>query len=246
MTLGLGLLGAVLALVPAVRIASYQADHPAVRVTDPRLWSAALPQPATTPAGPRPDVYVIVPDDFARTDVLKQYFRYDNSGFIRRLKQRGFVVSDQARSPYADSESNIAAELNMDYLNGLPRILGQKSQDVRPLKTLIEDNRASRLLSPLGYRYVHLDSDEVTFAGGNPHISSVATPDSFPSLWLRKSLLRLAGGPLGFNDAAADERFRKSIRSAFSQLAAVPGRPSPKFVVFHTLQPHDPYPVTPI
>ena len=33
-------------------------------------------------------------------------------------------------------------------------------------KTLIESSRASRLLEHLGYSYVHLDSDEVTFAAG--------------------------------------------------------------------------------
>jgi hypothetical protein len=151
------------------------------------------------------------------------------------------VVSGQARSPYSDSESNIAAELNMDYLNGLGRILGKSSQDVRPLKRLIEDNRASRLLSSIGYRYVHIDSDEVTFAGGNPQISSVATPDSFPSLWLKKSVLREIGGPLGFNDGAANDRYRRSVRSAFSRLDAVPRQAGPKFVLFHTLVPHDPY-----
>src|SRR6185503_6097189 len=93
----------------------------------------------------------------------------------------------------------------------------------------------------LGYRYIHQDSDEVTFAGGNPDISSVATPDSFTSLWLRKSVLRVFGGPVGFNDEAQYERFRKSIRKSFSKLEAVPSQPGPKFVVFHTLVPHDPY-----
>jgi hypothetical protein len=239
--LGLGLAAAVLTVVPAVRIASYQQDHPSVSVTDSRLWPTSL-EPPRPPAGARrPDIYVIIPDDYARADVLKRYFRYDNSAFIQKLHQRGFAVSAGARSPYSDSESNIAAELNMDYLGGLPKILGKTSEDVRPLKTLIEDNRASRLLKPLGYRYVHLDSDEVTFAGGNPDISSVATPDSFPSLWLKKSVLSLIGGPFGFDDGAANERFRKGIRAAFARLATVPRDPRPKFVVFHTLMPHDPY-----
>jgi hypothetical protein len=236
---GLGVAAAVLAVVPAAKIASYERNHPAVQASDPRLWASALAPPAE-PAN-RPDVYVIIPDDYARADVLKRYFNYDNKAFLDQLRRRGFVVSQQARSPYSDSESNIAAELNMDYLNGLGRILGKASQDVRPLKTLIEDNRASRLASSIGYRYVHLDSDEVTFAAGNPQISPVATPDSFPSLWLRKSVLRDVGGRFGFNDDAANERFRRSIRSAFSRLDAVPSQPGPKFVVFHTLLPHDPY-----
>jgi hypothetical protein len=238
--LAIGATATVLTLVTAVKVASYEHSHPSVRITDPRLWPTTLPRPAS-PTGTRPDIYVIVPDDYARADVLKRYFHSDNAAFTSQLKKRGFVISDQVRSPYSDSESNIAAALNMDYLSGLPAILGKKSQDVRPVKKLIEDNRASRLLKSLGYRYVHLDSDEVTFAAGNPHISPVATPDSFTSLWLKKSVLRLVGGRYGFNEAAANERYRKSIRSAFSQLAAVVGEPGPKFVVFHTLLPHDPY-----
>ena len=240
LTFGLGVIAAVLTAVPAISIASYQRDHPMVRASDSRLWAAAMAPPAQPPAR-RPDIYVIVPDDYARGDVLRQYFHYDNGAFIAQLKRRGFTISAQALSPYSDSESNIAAELNMDYLTGLGRIQGKTSQDVRPLKTLIEDNRAARLAKSLGYRYVHLDSDEVTFSGGNPQISPVATPDSFQSLWLKKSVLREIGGPVGFNDGAANERFRRSVRSAFSRLDAVPREPGPKFVVFHTLVPHDPY-----
>jgi hypothetical protein len=239
LTFGLGVIAAVLAAVPAISIASYQRDHPMVRASDPRLWASALPPPA--PAARRPDIYVIIPDDYARGDVLRQYFHYDNRAFVDQLKRRGFTISGQAVTPYSDSESNIAAELNMDYLNGLPRILGQTSQDVRPLKTLIQDNRAARLAKSLGYRYVHLDSDEVTFSGGNPQISPVSTPDSFQSLWLKKSVLSEIGGPVGFNNGGANARFRRSIRSAFSRLDAVPRGQGPKFVVFHTLVPHDPY-----
>jgi hypothetical protein len=237
----LGVGAAVLVLLPVVKIGVYQAHHRPISVSDPRLWPTRLEAPTARAGARRPDVYVIIPDDYARLDVLKQYFHYDDAAFVRELTKRGFLISQQARSPYSDSEMNIAAELNMDYLSRLPTILGATSQDVRPVKKLIADNRAAQLLKPLGYRYVHLDTDEVTFPAGNPHISPFATPDSFPSLWLRQTLLRLVGGRLGFSDTAADERFRKTIRSGFSKLEAMPRDPGPKFVVFHTLVPHDPY-----
>jgi hypothetical protein len=238
--LGLGIAAAVLAIAPAANIASYQHRHPALNVSDPRLW-AGDPLPPPKPVANRPDIYVIIPDDYARADVLRRYLHYDNRAFASALERRGFTISPQARSPYSDSESNITAELNMGYLDGLGRVLGGKSQDVRPLKNMMEDNRAARLAKAAGYRWVHLDSDEVTFAGGNPDISPVATPDSFTSLWLEKSVLREVGGRFGFNGGATDERFRKSIRSSFSRLTSVPTQRSPKFVVFHTLVPHDPY-----
>ena len=241
LTLILSVGAAVLILGPSAKIAIYQANHPSIAISDPRLWPTDL-QNLVPPSGAAlPDIYFIIPDDYARADVLQQYFGYDNAAFISQLTKRGFVIADQARSPYSDSELNIAAMLNMDYLNRLPTILGKDSQDVRPPRRLIQDNRASHLLESLGYRYVHLDTDEVTFAAGNPNISPIGTPDSFMNLWLQQSVLRVVGGEFGFNDASTNERFRESIRSTFSQLAALPQDPGPKFVVFHTLLPHDPY-----
>jgi hypothetical protein len=135
----------------------------------------------------------------------------------------------------------MASLLNLDYLSEFPHVMGQESQDIRPVKRVLEDNRAASLLGDLGYEYVHIDTDEVTYAGRNPDISPVATPDSFMSLWLQQTPLREFGGPIGFADSANDERFRGAIRSGFDDLRAVRPGPTPKFVVFHTLIPHDPF-----
>jgi hypothetical protein len=238
--LALGVAALVLTVSPALKIASFQHRHPAVKTSDARLWAGDPLRPPTSAAN-RPDIYVLIPDDYARADVLRRYFHYDNAAFADQLKRRGFTISGDARSPYSDSESNIAAALNMGYLDGLATILGKTSQDVRPLKTLMEDSRTSQIAKSVGYRYIHLDSDEVTFAAGNPDISPVAVPDSYPSLWLRKSVLREIGGHFGFSDGAQDERFRRNYRSSFARLDSATVQPGPKLVVFHTLLPHDPY-----
>jgi hypothetical protein len=240
-SLGLGVAAMVLVVGPVARIVNYENEHPLINAADPKLWPTALEKPALPSGAVRPDVYVLIPDDYARSDVLRKYFHYDNSGFVRELEKRGFVIARQSRSPYSDSEMNVAAEVNLDYLARLPRILGKKSEDVRPVRRLIEYNRASRLLGTLGYRYVHLDTDEVTFTAGNPGISRVATPDSFMTLWLQQSLLGKVGGWAGFDEAASNQRFRDTIRSEFAELADVPRQAGPKFVLFHTLMPHDPY-----
>lgn len=241
LALGLSVAAIVLVVSPVAKIARYEADHPSIDNSDPKVWPTALEKPVLPSGTRRPDIYLLIPDDYARSDVLKRYFHYDNTPFLDALKKRGFVVADQSRSPYSDSEMNIASEVNMDYLSRLPSILGKKSEDVRPVRTLIEHNRASQLLGSLGYRYVHLDSDEVTFEVRNTGISRVGSPDSFMTLWLEQSILSKVGGWAGFNDAATNERFRDSIRSTFSKLADVPPQPGPKFVLFHTLMPHDPY-----
>jgi hypothetical protein len=241
LTLILGVAAVVVVVGPLTRIVLYQVDHRALAATDPRLWPDRLTKPVLPERSRLPDVYFLIPDDYARLDVLRRYFHYRDAEFVRQLAKRGFVVSPQARSPYSDSESNIASTLNMGYLDRLPKILGAKSQDVRPVRRVIADSRASRLLKSLGYRYVHLDTDEVTFPFGNPRLSSAAVPDSLENLWLQKTVLRMFGGPIGFDQVARDQRFRDSIDSIFSRLAVVAGEPGPKFVVFHTLLPHDPY-----
>ena len=233
----------VLVLPPAIKVVAYQANHPAISTSDPRLWTGdVLPNPPAQPSNVQlPDIYVIIPDDYARGDLLRKYWGYDNSRFYDQLKQRGFLISNSSRAPYSDSELNIAAALNMGYMDGLPRILGEKSQDVRGVRRLISDPRARKLLSSIGYSYVHLDTDEVTWPSGNPDISIVATPDSFGTLWMEQTVLRSVGGSIGFNPDSTDERFRGAINSVFSKLEAVPDQPGPKFVVFHTLLPHEPY-----
>jgi len=237
--LGAGAL--VLVAGPLARISIYQANHPGVSVSDPRLWPDRLAPPAVVDRSRLPDLYFLIPDDYARLDVLRRYFHYADTAFVQALTDRGFVVSQQARSPYSDSESNIAAALNMAYLDGLPRILGARSQDVRPVRRLIADSRAARLLESIGYQYVHLDTDGVTFPVNNPRVSAAAVPDSLENLWLQKTVLRMFGRPIGFDQHATDARFRDSVRSGFSQLEKIAGEPGPKFVVFHTLLPHDPY-----
>lgn len=241
----LAVAGAVMTVPQVISIVRYHVNHPSLSARDPRLWPSALSDPhpgsAAASVAALPDIYVIIPDDYARADVLRTQFHYDDSPFLANLTQRGFVISEQSRSPYSDSESNIAATLNMDYLTNFPRLLGSDSQDVRPVKRAIEDNRAARLAAQAGYEYVHLDTDEVTFAGGNPGISSLAPPDSFANLWLRKSLLSSIGGPLGFAPSATEARYRGSVRHVFAQLRRLPSGEHPKFVVFHTLLPHDPY-----
>jgi hypothetical protein len=241
LTLSVIVAAAVLAVPQMAKVVSYHVNHPGLSATDPRLWPTALPAPAVRAGAKRPDIYVIIPDDYARSDVLRHYFKYDNNAFLRQLTDRGFVIADQSRSPYADSESNIASALNMDYLTNFPHVLGTDSTDVRPIKRVMENNRSARLITAAGYQYVHFDTDDVTFAGRNPSISSLGPPDGFANLWMRKSLLHQVGGPVGFNQAATNARYRHSIHKVFAQLTARRPAGPPQFVVFHTLLPHDPY-----
>ena len=241
LTVVLVVVAAVAVIPPAADIVRYQADHPGVAASDPRLWPTVLEPPVVASGDRPPDIFVIIPDDYARLDILQQYFHYDDQEFRDQLEQRGFVLNEHGRSPYSDSEMNVAALLNMDYLTNFADVLGADSQDVRPVQRVNEDNRAARLLASIGYDYVHIDTDEVSYAGGNPSVSPFAPPGSFANLWMGKSILGQVGGPLGFDQSAMNDRFRHAIREEFSELTQIRTGDRPTFVVFHTLLPHDPY-----
>ncbi len=231
----------VLTVFPAVNLTRYKLDNPSVSLTDSRLWSSPLAAPTAPSGATLPDIYFLIPDDYARPDVLKRYFKFNDSEFLNQLKQRGFRISQDVRSPYSHSEMNIASTVNLDYLTGLGDILGSQSEDIASARRLIESNRAAPLLESLGYQYTHIDSDEVTYEAGNPEISPVATTDSFMTIWMEDSILGQFGGRFGFDASATDQRFRDAVIFAFGRLSDSTQQPGPKFVLFHTLLPHDPF-----
>jgi len=65
-----------------------------------------------------PDIYVIVTDEYMRSDALKQDMGYDNSAFIDQLTKMGFYVPQCAHANYSFTYASTAALLNMRYIPG--------------------------------------------------------------------------------------------------------------------------------
>ncbi len=72
---GLTVFAAVILVSPVYKTVMYRIDHPPVSISDARLWPSALQNPPVAGGLKRPDVYFIIPDDYARPDVMKKYFR---------------------------------------------------------------------------------------------------------------------------------------------------------------------------
>jgi hypothetical protein len=63
-----------------------------------------------------PNIYYVVPDAYGRADRLETMARFDNSGFLRSLEARGFVVAEDAYANYPTTFLSVAAVLAMDYV----------------------------------------------------------------------------------------------------------------------------------
>ncbi len=66
---------------------------------------------------PRPDIYIIVLDGYARNDVLREIYAFDNSNFTDALLQRGFYVSENSHSNYMQTPLSFASFLNYSHID---------------------------------------------------------------------------------------------------------------------------------
>jgi hypothetical protein len=190
--------------------------------------------------GPRPDIYVIVLDGYARADVLREQYGFDNGPFLDALRQRGFQVGSASRANYNWTFLSLGSLLNYDYMQALLGDgLDPSGTDREQAYRLLRDNRAAAFLRRHGYRFVQLQS---TWSGTglNPLADEFVGCQAgiFGDEYLR-----------AFADAswlrAASSRASMDIAHChlqnFESLAAQGARPGPKFVLAHFLPPHHPY-----
>ena len=64
-----------------------------------------------------PDVYYIILDEYAGSEVLIEFFDYDNQEFLKFLKNNGFYVIPNAHSNYDGTDLSLASSLNMGYID---------------------------------------------------------------------------------------------------------------------------------
>jgi hypothetical protein len=82
------------------------------------VTSAVAARSTQTLVGKRdlPDIYYIILDDYARADILKDVYQYDNTAMLDWLRARGFYVADQSHSNYSQTMLSLASSLNSEYL----------------------------------------------------------------------------------------------------------------------------------
>jgi len=189
--------------------------------------------------GPRPDVYFIVLDGYARADMLAKYYGFDNRPFLDALRARGFSVQEASTSNYYWTDLSLPSMLNFDYLPALLGPIPEKTVNRQGAYDLIRDNGASRFLRARGYRYVHFQSTWGATAA-NPFAdefigcgSGVFRDDFVRALSQTTWLYVLS--------SRANLQLARCHLNNFERLAAQGRAPGPKFVFAHFLPPHHPY-----
>lgn len=106
----------------------------------------------------RPDIYYIILDGYARSDVLQSEYGLDNTQFIRALEDLGFRVAQYSRSNYSQTHLSLASSLNFSYLDSLVERQGAESGNRAGLIRMIQDSRVAHILRQHGYQLVNFAS----------------------------------------------------------------------------------------
>ena len=199
-----------------------------------------------------PDIYYIILDGYAREDVLRGLYNFDNSRFLNHLQDNGFYVAGQSRANYVTTQASLASSLNMDHVVQLTQSVGANSSDGGPLRRMIRDNEVSRFAKSIGYRFVFLPSTWGP-TRWNPHADAKFRPKLYPfgkvgELFLSPVLGNDLGSALLHFSALwplADKWILENNASLFvknfEQMIRIPELEGPTFTFAHFLPPHPPY-----
>lgn len=182
------------------------------------------------------DIYYIILDEYTSSENLKRFFNYDNSSFENQLKQSGFYVCKKNSSNYAVTFLSLASSLNMNYINGISKVVGEKSTDWEIPYNLVLNNNVMNFLKSKNYQFIHFSSrydatDYNPFADVN---YSHTILNNFSVLLAQTTMIRAF---VNFRE----NDLRNSILYTFSELNKVTEIKGNKFVFAHIVCPHVPF-----
>jgi hypothetical protein len=179
-----------------------------------------------------PDIYYIILDSYASDDIINS-LGYDNSYFTNYLKEKGFIVREDAFCNYSRTYISVPSSLSMNYI---------RYPDDRPhCFQTIQTNRVFEQAHELGYKVINLGSgwagtEEILYADENYEINQFINNNFTTQLWGTTLLKYIKLFP------NMVEIQRKTILFQLDMLKRLPEvKDQPRFIFAHILIPHHSY-----
>lgn len=193
----------------------------------------------------KPDVYLIIADEYAGKQQLKDIFSFDNSEFENALRSRGFSIVNNPRSNYNFTTYSTASLLNMQYIQNLESNTINQN-DFFICRELIKKNELVEFFQNNGYDIYNCsffdlkNKQRATTSKYFPPPRKMLTTQTFTSR---------VNFDLGYHFASREiiERILKqnlyNIRDTDSLTKSIASKETntPKFVYTHLMMPHHPY-----
>jgi len=191
----------------------------------------------------KPDIYLIITDEYAGEKELQDIFLYDNSKFMEDLKGRGFYVVQNSKSNYNATVFSMASMLNLNYLNLQSNKISL--HNVLECRELVNKNIFTNYLKQQGYsiyNYSFFDLENQKYAVRNLFFPT------HKDLFNSQTFTRRIAANIGFNFVSKDEVERVRRNNVYNDNKIdsltrnnIVNSTSPKFVYTHFTMPHHPY-----
>ena len=257
----LNVIASALILIPLFQITAFEIQN----FTDQRSQSAAVAGDLKFLEDRKPpDVYYILMDGYPRGDFITRYLGYNNSSFLKALKEKGFFVARCSKANYSDTRFSMASVLNMTYLDGGT---GLSEVVFRPidLNHMIRTSAVKQNFASLGYTIVTFDPGYRWLRWDHPDI--LYTPsgiqdsrnllsiglNEFEQLLVSTSAAKLIQDMQVISTTNQANRIQRLLDNpralhrdnVLFTLEAIPKTmaevPGPKFVYAHVVSPHPPF-----
>ncbi len=197
----------------------------------------------------KPDIYLILVDQYAGNTALKDVFGFDNTQFVNELTSRGFHVAKKSSSNYNLTPFSMASLLNMDYLT--PEMGVKKHLNVSYSYRLIKNSSVVQFLAASGYQFYNYSIFDFPgypahqYHSFLPYGTKLITAQTFTGRLDRDIRTGIMEGKFGTESLQKkilyeDLHFNDSIIGLTRHLAAQ-RTANPKFVYSHLMIPHHPY-----
>ena len=236
-------INAIVVVILLVTLVPLVIDQVKAERTRAAAQHAFVPLEGSATAG-SPDVWHIIFDRYAGADTLRSTYAFDNAPFIAGLRQRGFVVQDQAFSNYQRTGHSVASTLNGALLDALASRMANGQDDWIPIYRTMRDSAALNLFNRMGYRTIFAGSwwEPTRFSSTADESIQLRPMPQLARLLIDKSAIGLwtQGVSLPYLDGRGDQCFRANEK--FRLLRRLAGSSGDrKLVIAHFLVPHPPY-----
>jgi hypothetical protein len=200
-----------------------------------------------------PDIYLIILDEYAHPDTMKEWYDYDSSAFIKSLEDKGFFIASRSRTRTPNTQDNIAQVLNMEYLTTGSQWEGGKWVGTEPEAQLkpdeafqkIADSSVVDFLINKGYRYIYQASG---FERGRYQEGIKKKADHYFDFYVATEFGHVLWNTTmiaPFYRAITGSRYEKihrgGVLGTLENLKRMPDMQSPKLVITHLMSPHYPF-----
>jgi len=193
----------------------------------------------------KPDIYLIITDEYAGKQTLNEVFKFDNQEFEKGLEQRGFHIINGTKSNYNGTIYSMASFFGMGYIKNLKDTFVNHF-DMFGCQEIIKENNFQYFLKSTDYEIFNCS----IFEFGNKK-NFIRSPFSITKkdYFISQTFIRRFIISVGFNfvnkteiQKGGKQQLHHNIET-FDAALKIPLKKSvrPKFTYIHLMLPHRPY-----